>query len=64
MAKNTTKQKRLGIFYRSNGRWTTTPYAGITFTPYQANRNPLKRQITDLRNNVLKSRVRLRPVAA
>jgi hypothetical protein len=54
-------QKRLGLFYRSNGRWTG-PYAGVTFTAYTWNRNPLKQQVRETANYVLKSRVRLAPV--
>jgi hypothetical protein len=57
--KNT--QKRLGIFYRSNGRWTG-PYAGVTFTPYTWNRNPRKQDLREIANHVLKSQVRLLPV--
>jgi hypothetical protein len=63
MAKNR-NQKRFGLFYRSNGRWTTTPYGGFTFTAYQANRNPVKGEISELKNYLLKSRVRVCPVAA
>lgn len=56
-----TNKTRLGIFYRSNGRWTG-PYAGLTFTAYTWNRKPLKNDLKYLRNDVLKSRVRLAPV--
>lgn len=62
MAKKTKNIKKLGLFYRSNGRWTTTPYAGHTFTAYQVNRNPLKRELSTLKNYVLKSKVRVHPV--
>lgn len=54
-------QKRLGLFYKSNGRWTG-PYAGVTFTPYTWSRNPRKAEVNVLKNYVLKSRVALRPV--
>lgn len=59
---NKASQVRYGVFYRSNGRWTTTPYKGVTFTAYQATRNPIKARISSLKNFVLKSRVRVRPV--
>ena len=62
MAKNK-NVKRLGLFYRTHGRWTTVPYAGMTFTPYQVSRNPLKNEIALLKNRVLKSRVQVRPVS-
>lgn len=55
-------QRRFGIFYRSNGRWTSTPYAGVTFTAYTLGRNPVKQDISWLKNYVLKSRVRVLPV--
>ena len=58
------KQTRYGIFYRSNGRWTTSPYMGATFTKYSMNRNPIRATITELRNNILKSRVKVLPVKA
>jgi hypothetical protein len=54
--------KRLGLFYRSNGRWTSTPYEGETFTAYQLKRNPVKSMVRELKNYVLKSRVRFRSV--
>lgn len=57
------KALRYGIFYRSNGRWTTSPYAGFTFTRYSMNRRPLKEDLNTLRNYVLKSRVQVLPVA-
>jgi hypothetical protein len=62
--KNKTKDKtvRYGLFYRSNGRWTTTPYLGVTYTAYQVSRNPLKKDISVLKNQVLKSKTRLLPV--
>ncbi len=60
MSKNKTT-KRLGIFYRSNGRWTG-PYQGYTFTPYSATRNPVKEDIAFFKNKVLKSRVKILPV--
>lgn len=57
-----TKNKtRLGIFYRSNGRWVG-PYMGVTFTPYTLGRNPVKTELKVIRNEVLKSKVRLLPV--
>jgi hypothetical protein len=63
MAKNK-NTKRFGLFYRSNGRWTTTPYQGMTFTSYQVNRNPIKDEISFTKNYILKSRVRVLPVKA
>jgi len=56
-----TNQKRLGLFYRSNGRWTG-PYLGVTFTPYTWSRNPVKKELSSVKNYVLKSRVKLLPV--
>ena len=56
------KPQRYGIFYRSNGRWTSTPYAGVTFTQYTMSRRPINEDIRTLRNNVLKSRVKILPV--
>ena len=53
---------RYGIFYRSNGRWTTTPYAGFTFTRHMMNRRPLKEDINTLRNHVLKSKIAVLPI--
>ena len=61
MATKKTTQKRLGLFYRSNGRWTG-PYAGVTFTAYTWSRNPIKSDLKEVKNNILKSRVRLAPV--
>lgn len=58
-----TQAKRYGIFYRSNGRWTTSPYAGFTFTRYTMNRRPLKEDLSTIRNYVLKSKMKVRPVA-
>lgn len=55
-------QQRYGLSYRSNGRWTSTPYAGRTFTAYTIGRNPVKSDISWLKNYVLKARVRLLPV--
>ena len=63
MSKNK-NTKRFGLVYRSNGRWTTNTYSGFTFTAYQAKRNPVKGQIADLKNYVLKSKIRVRPVTA
>lgn len=60
------KQKqaaRYGIFYRSNGRWTSTPYAGFTFTKFTLNRRPLKEDLNTIKNYVLKSRMVILPVA-
>jgi len=57
-----TNKTRYGIFYRSNGRWTSTPYAGATFTKYTLSRNPVKADISWLRNRVLKSRTKVLPV--
>ena len=56
------KSLRYGIFYRSNGRWTTTPYAGFTFTRYSLNRRPLKQDVATLRNYILKSKMMVLPV--
>ena len=56
------KPQRYGIFYRSNGRWTSTPYAGVTFTKYTISRRPINEDIRDLKNRVLKSRVKILPV--
>lgn len=58
------KPLRYGIFYRSNGRWTTTPYSRFTFTRYSMNRLPLKDDLAKLRNYVLKSRMMVLPVGS
>lgn len=63
MTKNK-KTQRFGLFYRSNGQWNRSPYRGMTFTAYQAKRNPVKSEIFTLKNYVLKSRVKVRPVQA
>ncbi len=55
---------RYGIFYRSHGRWTKTPYAGFTFTHYSMNRRPLNETIATLRNHVLKSKTMVLPVGS
>jgi len=60
MKKN--NKTRYGIFYRSNGRWTSTPYAGFTFTQYTLDRRPLKEDLNTLRNYVLKSRMVVLPI--
>ena len=57
-----TNKTRFGIFYRSNGRWTTSPYAGVTFTKYTLGLKPMQDDISWLRNYVLKSRVAVKPV--
>jgi len=54
---------RYGVFYRSNGRWTG-PYAGITFTSYTLKRQPVRGDIKYLKNEILKSRIQIRPVNA
>ena len=56
------KTLRYGIFYRSNGRWTTTPYRSFTFTRYSLNRRPLKQDVAILRNYILKSKMMVLPV--
>jgi len=58
---NKKNKQRLGLFYRSNGRWAG-PYLGLTFTNYTWTRNPLKAEIREVANYTLKSRVRLAPV--
>jgi hypothetical protein len=60
MTKNK-NQKRLGLFYVSNGKWVG-PYMGTTFTKFSAERNPMKSNIRNLANYVLKSRVKVLPV--
>jgi hypothetical protein len=63
MNKNKNKNgSRLGIFYRSNNRWSG-PYAGMTFTKYTWERNPWKSDLNFIKNYLLKSRVKLLPVA-
>jgi len=61
MAKS--RNPRFGLFYRSNGRWTG-PYAGQTFTAYTLNRQPVRGDVSWLKNYILKSRIQLRKVAA
>lgn len=62
MAKNS-NQTRYGIFYRSHDKWTG-PYAGKTFTKYALSRQPVAGDVKYLKNNVLKTRIQLRPVKA
>jgi len=57
------KQQRFGLFYRSNGRWTG-PYAGMSFTAFSLKRNPVKGDVSWLKNYILKSRIQLRAVEA
>jgi hypothetical protein len=64
MAKETKKPLRYGIFYRSNGRFTTSPYKGFTFTRYSMNRRPLNQDIATLRNYILKSKMMVLPVGS
>lgn len=59
MVKN--KAKRYGMFYMSHGRWIG-PYKGLTFTKWSTTRNPVKSRIANLRNNVIKQRVKVLPV--
>jgi len=61
MAKS--NKQRFGVFYRSNGRWSG-PYAGLSFTNYSLGRNPIKADLSWIKNYVLKSRIQLRPVKA
>jgi hypothetical protein len=60
--KKSRNQKRFGLFYVSNGRWTG-PYAGLSFTQHSLNRNPIRGEIRELKNYILKSRIQIRPVA-
>lgn len=60
MAKN--KNTKYGLFYKSHGKWTKTPYDGMTFTAHQAKRNPIKKTITFLKNYILKNKVRIRQI--
>ena len=52
---------RLGLFYRSNGRWAG-PYCGATFTAYTASTKPFQKEVRLFANYVLKSRVKFAPV--
>ena len=54
--------KRFGLFYKSHGEWTKTPYSGMTFTKYQVSREPIKGDIEFFRKNLLKSKVCVRRV--
>jgi len=54
-------KQRFGIFYRSHNEWTG-PYAGLSFTKYSLNRSPAKKEISWLKNYVLKSRIKICPV--
>ena len=60
-SKSKSNKKRLGIFYVSHGKWTG-PYAGLSFTEYSLNRNPVQKEVGWIKNYVLKSRIRLLPV--
>ena len=58
----TKKQQKYGIFYRSNGRWTSTPYAGKTFSERSITRSPLREDLAWLQNYRLKSKMLILPV--
>lgn len=62
MAIKNKSNTRFGIFYRSHGKWTTVPYRNITFTNYTVNRNPLKDEVSHLKNFILKSKIKIMPV--
>ena len=61
MAKKKSPQ-RYGIFYRSNGRWTSSPYAGVTFTRNGLKNREVRENIADIQNYVLKSKIMVLPV--
>lgn len=61
MAKS--NKQRFGVFYRSNGRWAG-PYGGLSFTKYMLGRQPLVGELKFIKNNILKSRIQIRPVKA
>ena len=63
MSKSKNKQ-RFGLFYKSHGEWTKSPYAGRSFTQYSLTHNPIKNDIGWLQNHVLKSRIQVRPISA
>lgn len=63
MPKTKKNSTRFGLFYRSNGRWAG-PYAGATFTAYTLGRKPISTDVHWLKNYVLKSRIKVLPVAS
>lgn len=60
--KSQNKVQKYGIFYMSNGRWTSTPYAGKTFTATSMKRSPLREDLAWLQNYHLKSKMLILPV--
>ena len=56
-------KQRFGVFYVSHGKWTG-PYAGMSFTKHMLSRQPIKGDVSWIKNYVLKSRIQLRPVKA
>lgn len=56
------RKPRFGLFYRSNGRWSG-PYAGVSFTAYTLNRQPVRGEVSWLKNYILKSRIQVRRLA-
>jgi hypothetical protein len=62
--KNTNQVKgkqRYGVFYKSNGKWSG-PYQGMTMTKYTSERKSVLQEIKDLKNYVLKAKVKIMPV--
>lgn len=56
--------KRFGIFYKRNGEWVSSPYCGVTYSLYELGRNPIKDVVKYLKNRVLKSKIKIKRVAA
>ena len=61
MAKS--KKQRYGIFYKSHGKWTG-PYGGVTFTKHTLARKDSQYDLNWIKNYVLKTRIKLRPVVS
>ena len=61
MKKNKVDQTRYGMFYKSNGKWIG-PYKGKTMTKYTVGLKTVQKEIADLKNYVLKTKVKVMPV--
>ncbi|HOT89735.1 MAG TPA: hypothetical protein PLC59_03965 [Bacteroidales bacterium] len=56
------KRVKYGLFYWTSGRWTSKPYEGVTFTEKQLEDKILQYCIKNIKNNVLKTYIRILPV--
>ena len=59
--KNNQTKTRYGVFYKSNGKWIG-PYKGKTMTEYTISRKPMQKEISIIKNYILKTKVKVMPV--